>query len=160
MSLLNHRRHTGCRGLLSRLSAVFALCALVMVQMLPGVAAAAGTGEWVEICSDSGVTLIQIEYDADGSGTPTQHGPCKDCANCAFCGGLGAVGLLSEPLSVRVGFSSLDSDVPESYRVAANPAQYWSANRGPPLVKEHDTSTGALVRAKVSTLVMGGAPWN
>ena len=160
MSLQNHRRHDGCPSLLCRLWAVLALCALVFVQMLPGVAVAAGAGEWVEICSDSGVVLIQVDFDANDDGTPAQHEPCPDCANCAFCGGLGVVGLLGDALTTKISFSYLESDVPVSLSVAANPAQYWSANRGPPLAKEQDNSTSALVLAKVSTLLMGGAPWN
>lgn len=158
MYLPNHRCHTRSRSLLRRLSAVFAVCALVFVQLLPGVAAATGTGEWVEICSESGIVLMQV--DMGGDDAPDPQGLCPDCAICAFCAALDTAGTLTESLAGAPCSDSLERGALASMTVPANPAQFWSANRGPPLAAEHIISTGALVLDKVSTQMIGGAPWN
>ena len=158
MSLVNQMRQLSGESVLRRLLAVLAVLALVMVQVLPSIAAASGAGEWVEICSDSGVVVVQM--DLGGDPAPKQHTTCPDCINCAFCGAVGPADVSADFVTVHFGFTPVEHDAIVTQFVMANPAQFWRANRGPPLVAETKNGTSALVLAKVSTLANGGAPWN
>lgn len=152
---LRHIRRTSLR----RFSAVLALCALVIAQLLPGIAAASGTGEWVEICSESGVVLKQVELG--GSDTPESDPqmPCPDCMACVFCAALDSAAVLSDPISAAAIAARTQRGTMGSQDAPTNPAQFWPDNRGPPRAEEQITSTGTRVLAKVSTLTIGGAPW-
>jgi len=157
MSLFDQIRRLSGESVLRKLSTVLAVFALVIVQILPGIAAAGGTGEWVEICSESGVVVVQM--DLNGDPIPTQHTSCPDCINCAFCGAVGAADALNAFITLRFGVSPVEHVETVSQFVVANPAQFWRANRGPPLVAEDNNGTHALVLAKAITLANGGAPW-
>ncbi|MDO6520366.1 hypothetical protein Q4578_02150 [Shimia thalassica] len=58
---------------------VVATVLLFVLQMaLPSLAHAA-KGEWIEICSEYGISMVQIEVDE--TGTP-QENPCPECEDC------------------------------------------------------------------------------
>lgn len=65
---------------LRRSSALLAVVALLLQLLLPGIARAAN-GDWIEICSESGPVLIQV--DAEPGSSDAVCPKCKDCVLCA-----------------------------------------------------------------------------
>lgn len=140
--------------------AVFlAVCALVFAQAMPVMAAATGEGEWVEICSESGIVLQKLELDGDDVPDVPLSSSCPDCVICASCAALDAVGTSDDALLTGTGYDRLLKRVRASQHASENPARFWPENRGPPRTTEHSSDTGALVSVKVSTQMNGGAPW-
>lgn len=107
----------------------------LLLQMLAPLAAQAGTGTWIEICSDDGVRLIKVaQPHAPEQKHPHQKGCpiCMSCADCLLCeaGGLGLH--TGQPeiqrdlafAAVAAGHDHQISDLPGS--------ALWPETRGPP----------------------------
>jgi len=161
MPTQTQRRHQDWRSLQRRLSAALALCLMVFLQVAPGIAGAAAKGEWVEICSEFGVILKQVALNGDSlpEGENKNDVPCPLCAACAFCAALESEGILPEQHQARAGIGGRCSRALRALQnVAANPAQFWPDNRGPPLGTQHKQ---AHLRAspKASIQTVGGAFW-
>lgn len=110
--------------------AVFLALVVFLAQAIPANAGhgSTGSGAWIEICSDGGTYLAQL--DDDGSG---QAPECLHCEFCLASSGdaptLGAsAGLAPQTLEL-----SLVSYFSEAGILPVSPEQYWSACRGPPL---------------------------
>ena len=116
---------------------------------------ASGDLEWIEICSETGVTLVQVETE---TGLPAQNQPCPECGDCVFCAAAGPV------MQPGLGFAECgDALCLTHWRADAdirviNPAQFWSHLRGPPLAAQ-DRTVRAPRASMASTPDKGDAPW-
>lgn len=63
------------------LAGLLAVFALILQLLAPGVARATN-GEWVEICSEIGPVLMQIDVSGDET---DQNSPCPKCKTCTLC---------------------------------------------------------------------------
>lgn len=117
------------------LTGVFAL-AILLSQAVPMQAAHSGDG-WIEICGgDEGSYFIQIGEDT-GSGN-------RDCAHCDYCLTPGSSAVAHFPNFSGINFTLkfVDLSLPDFDETPApNPAQYWPANRGPPIESNISTMT-------------------
>ena len=104
---------------------IFALC----LQSFAPLAAQAGLGEWIVICSEEGTTRIQVDVT---TGEPVDHAPCPDCETCHFCAP--AHGLGSTELAPLPGLSSEVRQaifLPDA-RFISDSRYLWPVTRGPP----------------------------
>ena len=143
-------------GLLGVLALAFQLLVPSFSSAAPHYSGQASSDlEWIEICSEPGVTLVQVEAE---TGLPAQDVPCPECGDCVFCA---AAGPAMQP---GLGFAECgdvlclthwraDADI----RVI-NPAQFWSHLRGPPLATQ-DIIVRAPRASMASIPVKGDAPW-
>lgn len=108
------------------LLAVFALCLQVVA---PGVAKAANL-EWIEICSELDIEMVQVDL-SDGDGAPNV--PCPDCDACTICA-LAAAGLPQENAVVPVLVAVPLQTVMQPMHARAWERRYfWPVTRGPPM---------------------------
>lgn len=106
----------------------FAICALCLQMIAPRVASA-NTLEWMEICSEFGVAVVQVDM-SDENMDP--DAPCPDCDNCAICA-LTLTGVVQSS-SITLRHVSRFSDIgtkPETVEARAL-RYYWPNTRGPP----------------------------
>ncbi|KIC35116.1 hypothetical protein RA26_19335 [Leisingera sp. ANG-M7] len=141
-------------GLFRRLAGVCAILMLVLQVAFPGAAQAAAGGEWIEICGEFGVVVIQVAGE-DSNGQQD----CPKCSTCALCAaetGAGPAALLLPAVSRVADCAVL---LPEGAAVQPNPAQYWNDGRGPPLVTKIE-SERAFRASVAATQNKGEAPWS
>lgn len=137
-------------------TALLALCALVVVQVAPVAAAAYRHSAWVEICSENGIMLKQIDVsDENGS----ERDNCPECAQCPFCAMPDFDTKIIVPAAVKSGFATRQGAVGTAQANIANPAQFWPENRGPPLADE-TVRPRARDLAKAATFQVGDLPWS
>ena len=146
-------RPTEVWGARPMFGALFGILALLL-QVMPALATSED-GIWIEICSDLGPVMMQI----DASETPVGDAPdCPECENCTLCA-TATQSLLADPHTVKIkplvhqstGFSILAS-------TANLPKHLRPVTRGPPSATEH--SAAHLPRlSQASTQLNGGAPW-
>jgi|LGVF01.2.fsa_nt_gb hypothetical protein len=122
-----------------RLALTVVLSVFVLLGQVFPASASHGTsdsGAWVEICSDGGTYLAQLDQGED------EQSP--ECTHCSFCiVPSGEVPVLHtqahgtlEPIEFTLISYSVDrSELPET------PEQYWSACRGPPIVSVENNMT-------------------
>ncbi len=141
-------------GLFRRLAGVCAILMLVLQVAFPGAAQAAAGGEWIEICGEAGVMVIQVAGE-DSNGQQD----CPKCSTCALCAaeiGAGPAALLLSVVSRAADRAVL---LLAQTAVQPNPAQYWHDGRGPPLVTKNE-SERALSASVAATQIKGEAPWS
>ena len=144
------------RGWFSRLVAVLSVLCVISVQVSPVAASASGDGMWIEICSEFGVVMKQVDLSGDGE---TDESPCPACAQCPFCAIWDADAVPTVQGAAVQGFVLRCEPALGSQTVIANPAQFWPDNRGPPTAEEtarmpvHDV-------AKAPFSNPGGVPWS
>ncbi len=122
------QRHKGVSMVLSIALSVIVLLA----QSIPAMSTQ-NTGTWIEICSDDGVSLIQI----DENGNKQQ----SECAHCDYCllpsGDTQSVNVTSPSISTQFEFTA--TSYPSDQGVSLDsPEQYWSASRGPPIASSEN----------------------
>ncbi|WP_432448481.1 hypothetical protein [Aliiroseovarius marinus] len=141
-------------------SAVAIMAVLALSLQLIGVnAAQASSGNWIEICSDFGVSYVQMDSDGNAiakSGSPDESTDCPDCADCVNCAtvafdllavnGTQQLQLEMQAMQVSLGpqFSGLWSK------------HAWPETRGPPTVNKEKTAR-ALCAIMADSLFNGGA---
>lgn len=147
------------RGRLLRVGGARMLAGLVTVvalvlQLWAPAAAQASDSTWVEICSEVGPVLIQMDL----SDEPSDPGPCPKCQDCALCAV--ADGLSGNPMlkPVFAAHMAAVNPVCPSQSVAPNPAQFWPDNRGPPVATQYIIER-ALRASIASNPNIGGALW-
>ena len=130
---------------------------IAAIMMLAGQSLAVGAmqssgGIWIEICSGSGVKMVQTED------TP----PMNDCSHCDYCTvRFSAVASGPFPLSLfgpapvfaHVQFVAVSADT----KPAAE--QYWAANRGPPLTSEVNMTPNTAQWAAMRNSAQWRASW-
>ena len=136
----------------SSFGALIGILALLM-QMLPALASSED-GTWIEICSDLGPVMMQV----DASGEPGEQPACPECEDCTLCAAA-APSILANSDETRIktcedqsaGFSVLTNtqDLPRHLR---------PVTRGPPQGKEK-SATHPPRLSPAPTLFNGGAPW-
>ncbi|WP_240482174.1 DUF2946 family protein [Ruegeria marisrubri] len=136
------------------LAGVVGVLLLLLQSFLPTLASA-DEGEWMEICSEAGPVLVQVDLEDDSDGTA----PCPDCASCILCAASGpalmaAAPELARPEVVQIG-TLQGRDVYKPY----NPAQFWPDNRGPPCASQNRNERAPRA-STASTQVTGGALWS
>lgn len=109
--------------------AILASLTLLIAQALPSIAAAQnGSGEWIEICSNGAIALVQV----DDKDSPA---PSSQCSHCPFClvPFNSMAGVLSQPtLPTPALTGTIFTFSEREAEFVSAPEQYWSANRGPP----------------------------
>ena len=133
--------------------AVIGVLALLM-QMLPALASTED-GIWIEICSDLGPVMMQI----DASETPVRDAPaCPECEDCTLC----ATGLSSLPDQTNRVQLKAPAHRIDGYPILTNtrvlPRHLRPVTRGPP--SGTPQSAAQLPRlSPASSNLNGGAPW-
>lgn len=136
------------------LTGYLGVLALIFQLLVPSFSFAA-EGEWIEICSDVGAVLIEIDPD---TGAPVQNDPCPDCDDCVMCAVSGAATMVqtlavqTDPIAVGLG------PVGPAEISVSNPAQFWSQLRGPPLAPQ-DIIERARRASMALTSNTGGVRW-
>ena len=126
----------------------------LLMQMLPALANSED-GIWIEICSDFGPVMMQI----DAAETPAGgRSFCPDCDDCTLCATAVPL-ILADALAVRI-------DVPASRSTEFSvlpgtrnlPKHLRPVTRAPPC--DDIQCSAHLPRLSPSTLLLnGGAPW-
>jgi len=148
LHLIAHRS-----AFLKRLRALMGICALILQMLAPVAAHSANSGEWMVICGADGPVLMQVQLSDDA---PAPCPKCDDCKACQLSVSVG--GVLSAPLTLRDLLAMTAEHRPLGVSIAANPAQFWHENRGPPLVQS--LISDSLFRlSHAATLSQGDAPW-
>lgn len=141
-------------------SAVAFMAVLALTLQLIGVnAARASSGNWIEICSDFGVSYVQMDSDGNAiakSGSPDENTDCPDCADCVNCAmasfdlldAKGAQELQLEMQAMQVSFG------PQFAGLRSKHA--WPETRGPPAAK-NEKAERALCAIMADFLFNGGA---
>lgn len=157
MAANQHSRNCISGNWATRFAAVVALCSLVFLQLFPLAASAAGNGEWIEICSDSGVVLVKVDLSGETEDS-NSHGKCPDCAQCPFCALSGFEAVLAIQPAANHDSLKLGGTFVASQRVMFNAAQFWPDNRGPPLAGKKTRQKRTFDSAKASLYRNGDAP--
>lgn len=140
-------------GLIQRLAGICVALLLALQLLFPAAGAAAADGQWIEICGESGVALIQVNAE-----TGEAQQDCPDCSTCVLCAAeTGAKPVNCPPAASRAAAAPA-LPLPAQALVRPNPAQYWHEGRGPPLAKKIATER-ALRASMEATLTEGEAPW-
>jgi len=133
VSTVQHAAKAASRPLIAgrALASAFGIMLLILQLLAPAVGQAAVGQQWVEICGESGAELVQLDLAGEIPANP--HAPCKICSDCVLCGAANTAATPS-PTSFGLSRAMLRS---VSYLhpqpdVAANAAQFWPDNRGPP----------------------------
>lgn len=142
-------RFDGVR-VLPRLVAILAL----VLQLLAPSLVSASNGEWVEICSEYGVVLQQVDMSED------ERSPGKgpaDCLDCTFCA-------LAAPMSPPTGpVFELTAQVARQAARLAEPVAMlgrdyaWPASRGPPVRSQLEFAERESRTSAASFQFQGGA---
>ena len=128
----------------------------LMLQLLAPSLASAARGDWIEICSEYGITLMQVDLSDGESPSGNKH---VDCENCTFCA-------LAAPMSPPTGleFELSATFVRQAIRwaepVDVLAQRYeWPESRGPPAWTQENNAERNSCASEASTLQKGGAPW-
>ncbi|MGH1414908.1 MAG: DUF2946 family protein [Pelagimonas sp.] len=146
-------RRTAVRSvLLRRCMALVAVFALFLQLFAPNLAKAANL-EWIEICSEFGVTMVEVDL-SDGPDHPGL--PCPDCDACTVC----ATSLLVVSQDAVGGLTPINAVLDLGYqtRPGSKPENrfLWPVTRAPP--SENKTKSDCVFRAfPVSPLKKGEA---
>ena len=136
-------------------ASLVAVLSLVLQLVAPSLASAAN-GEWIEICSEYGIVLQQIELSDGDSSSDSGLADCQDCTFCAF----------AAPLSPSAGpvfeltFASQGQAARLEAPQAAGALRYqWPESRGPPALKVISPAERNSRVSQAFTLTKGGALW-
>jgi hypothetical protein len=135
-----------------RFMAFVAALMLLFGQSLAVGAVQSSGGAWIEVCAGEGTKMVQLDGGA----------PVSDCAHCDYCTIHATASLMGAPDYTKIGSMPAFSRVQfMAARVEATggPAQYWAANRGPPLVSEENMTRKTAVSAAILSPVLRGFPW-
>ena len=135
-----------------RLVVLMAALMLLFGQSLAVGAVQSGGGAWIEVCAGQGTKMVQL-----GEGAPA-----RDCTHCDYCTVHVTTPLLDAPDLTQVGFVAVFSRVQflaERVKAAMGPAQYWAANRGPPLTSEENMKTNTAFLAAALFPAYRGMSW-
>lgn len=122
----------GLSHLHRRFSAWLALLALLLGAVAPAVTQAVVAGSdragWVQICSASGMSWVQIDA---GDGAPADN---ASASGCTWCSAHGVAGLPPEPATWAV--ARLALALPQDAFTPVVPARHWSPaqSRAPPFL--------------------------
>lgn len=149
------RRQSRMARVVTGLLGVLALVFQLLVPSFSSAAVMSGDAVWIEICSETGVAIIQVDAN---SGLPVEEAPCPDCGDCVFCAAA-SPGMQPGTANAECG----DALCLTHWMAAAdirvvNPAQFWSHLRGPPLATQ-DIIVRAPRASMASIPVKGDAPW-
>ena len=138
---------------LKRLRALMGICALILQMLAPVAAHSANSGEWMVICGADGPVLMQVQLSDNDPAPCPKCGECKACQLAISTGGILPLSLtLRDHPMIKTVHGLIDG------AIAANPAQFWHENRGPPLVQS--LISDSLYRlSHAATLSQGDAPW-
>lgn len=128
----------------------------LMLQLLAPSLASAAKGEWMEICSEFGITLMQVDTSDD---TDAQNDGYSDCKDCTFCA-------LAAPMSPPTG---LEFELSRAFaRQATRWAEpidvltlryQWPESRGPPAWTQEKIVERNSRASEALTFQKGGALW-
>jgi len=134
---------------------LMAILTLVLQLVAPSLASAAD-GEWIEICSEYGIVLQQIDLDEGDLPSDSGHPDCQDCTFCAFAAPLSPSSGAGFELSFASANQTSRSKVPE----AVSAVRYqWPESRGPPARHINSNAERNSCVSQASTLIKGGALW-
>ncbi|MDA5093117.1 hypothetical protein O2N63_03360 [Aliiroseovarius sp. KMU-50] len=131
----------------------------LVVQIFSANVGLASTGSWIEICSEVGVSYVQLDADGNAIDQADNIGnddTCIDCGDCDFCSTsmTGQAALLSNLMTDHALVNDHALMKTQIDGFAFNRA--WPETRGPPLVNNELTDR-ALRAFMVVTLLNGGA---
>ncbi len=129
-----------------------AVAMMFLGQSLAVGAVQSADGVWIEVCGGDGTKMVQVDGDAEST----------DCDHCDYCTvqftavgfGLGASGAFGPALLfVRLNPLAVQT------QTMPGAAQYWAANRGPPLASEMNMKTTSALWAALTYPVQRGVSW-
>ena len=119
---------------------------VLLAQSIPAMSTQ-NTAAWIEICTDGGSYLIQV----DANGEEQQ----AECAHCDYCllptGDMQSVHTIAPGASALIEFTNISYASDRDF-VPDSPEQYWSACRGPPIAsseKNMSTNTSLVIKEPV-----------
>ncbi|WP_425045695.1 hypothetical protein [Primorskyibacter sp. S87] len=129
---------------------------MVLQLLVPSFSSAApySAGDWIEVCADLGVILVQIDPE---TGEPVE-GECPKCDSCTMCavgGGLLNSAAKTAQVPARLAEGSLIKALDV---VPASSAPLWPSGRGPP-TGPNDIKQRAMCAFAAPTFKTGGVPW-
>jgi len=136
----------------SSFGALIGVLALLM-QMLPALASSE-EGTWIEICSDLGPVMMQIDGSGDNGGEPA----CPECEDCTLCATATPSTLANnhvlrtKSLTIRAAGFVVQTNTREL------PRHLRPVTRGPPQGKEQRAAHLPRL-SPAATPLNGGAPW-
>ncbi|WP_299351238.1 DUF2946 family protein [uncultured Shimia sp.] len=141
------------KPLLRRFAGILAVLSL-MFQMLAPSLASASQGDWIEICSEYGTVLKQIDLSNGERPPASEHIDCEDCTFCAFAAPMSPpIGpefdLPDASLGMAVRWAELMSDGVERYK--------WPESRGPPAAPQDHNAMRECRASTALTNFQGGA---
>ena len=125
---------------------------LLFGQSLAVGAVQSSGGAWIEVCAGEGTKMVQV-----GGGAPV-----KDCTHCDDCTIHAAAPIMGAPDYTKTGpmpvFSRFQFAIANA-ETTPGPAQYWAANRGPPLASEETMTIPTANVAALTTPAFRGLSW-
>lgn len=141
------------KSLLRRFAGVMAALSL-MLQMLAPSLASASQGDWIEICSEYGTVLMQVDLSDETSPPGTGHADCEDCTFCA----------LAAPMNPPAGTETDLADASTGkavrwveYIAEAVERHRWPESRGPPVRATFEIAVRGPRASTAFTIYQGGA---
>ena len=128
----------------------------LMLQLLAPSLASAAKGDWIEICSEYGITLAQVNLSDDNTAEDSKYSDCKDCTFCALAAPMSPPTGLEFELSAA--FARQATGWAEPVAVLVQRYQ-WPESRGPPVRTQNNNAERNSCASLASTLQKGGEPW-
>lgn len=139
--------------LLRRFAGIMAVLSL-MLQLLAPSLASASQSDWIEICSEYGTFLKQVDLSDEASPPGKGHIDCEDCTFCA----------LVAPMSPPAGpvFDLADASKGKAVQWAElifsdTRRQHWPESRGPPARTQDNLAMRGSRASMALTNYQGGA---
>ncbi|SHJ73591.1 Protein of unknown function [Shimia gijangensis] len=128
----------------------------LMLQLLAPSLASAAKGDWIEICSEYGIVLQQVDLSEGERSPGPQHTDCEDCTFCAFAAPM------SPPIGSEFELSSAYAGQTTRWvePVDAQAQRYqWPESRGPPVRTQQKNAERNSRASQASPYQKGGALW-
>ncbi|WP_206198075.1 DUF2946 family protein [Shimia sediminis] len=126
----------------------------LMFQLLAPSLASASQGDWIEICSEYGTILKQVDLSKGERPPASGHTECEDCTFCAF----------AAPMSPPIGpefdlpNASLGTGVRWAELIFVRELRHqWPASRGPPVWPQDKHAMRGSRASTALTYIQGGA---
>ena len=141
------------KPLLRRFAGVMAVLSL-MLQLLAPSLASATQGDWIEICSEYGTILKQVDLSDETRSPGKGHSDCEDCTFCALAA------LTSPPTGPE--FDLADASNGKTVRwvellQGGVPRHLWPETRGPPALTQTHKAVRDIRALMALTNFQGGA---
>lgn len=102
------------------------------IQLASSVPGFASSGTWIEICSEAGVKLVQVDLRDAGSDTKSPLDCCENCVDCALCATTANDVDNSHDGYAPLGSATTSALIVEAQLIGSAFSRAWPETRGPP----------------------------